>query len=244
MKLWPPLGSPGTLAVSWTNPPKLDPTPMQVVRRYPIHASTMALNKAYWALPGVKGTVFEHYMLVAAQWPTSADPPGPENDGAFFPGRTDISSPSKIVSINCQGPGEFGQHDHGNLLPGLAVELHGLPPKSFQRARARFRRHSFPLSLASCRLIPQPRHAHARGLKRACPFRLYPGHNFAREAAYIGGTTPFAPTTTFPAARAPSSPRWAGTKTAAPNFRSAAVAGARVTTGVSSGTDILFSWPR
>ncbi len=92
MKLWPPLGSPGTLAVSWTNPPKLDPSPMQVVRRYPIHASTMALNKAYWALPGVKGTVFEHYMLVAAQWPTSADPPGPENDGAFFPGAADTSS--------------------------------------------------------------------------------------------------------------------------------------------------------
>ena len=23
---------------------------------------------------------------VAAQWPTSAEPPGPENDGAYFPG--------------------------------------------------------------------------------------------------------------------------------------------------------------
>ena len=26
-------------------------------------------------------------MLVAAQWPTKPDPEGPENDGAFFPGR-------------------------------------------------------------------------------------------------------------------------------------------------------------
>jgi hypothetical protein len=87
MKLWPPLGTANTLPVDWTNPPKPDPIRMQVVRRYPIPAETMALNRAYWALPGVKGTVWEHYMLVAAQWPTSAAPPGPDNDGAFFPGR-------------------------------------------------------------------------------------------------------------------------------------------------------------
>ena len=92
MKLWPPLGTTNALPVDWTNPPKLDPAPMQVVRRYPLHPSTMALNRAYWALSGVKGTVWEHYMLVAVQWPTAAAPPGPDNDGAFFPGRTDVSS--------------------------------------------------------------------------------------------------------------------------------------------------------
>jgi hypothetical protein len=63
-KLWPPLGTANALPVDWTNTPKLDPTPMQVVRRYPLHPSTMALNRAYWALPGVKGTVWEHYMLI------------------------------------------------------------------------------------------------------------------------------------------------------------------------------------
>ena len=26
-------------------------------------------------------------MLVATQWPTSAEPPGPDNDGAYFPGQ-------------------------------------------------------------------------------------------------------------------------------------------------------------
>ena len=88
-RLWPPFGSAVALPVDWTNPPKLDPAPMQVVRRYPIDAETMAVNRAYWALPEVKGTVFEHYMLVAAQWPTSQGPPGPDNDGGFFPGRTD-----------------------------------------------------------------------------------------------------------------------------------------------------------
>ena len=90
-KLWPPFGSADTLPVDWDNPPKLTPTAMQVIRRHPIDAAFMATNRAYWALPGVKGTVFEHYMLVAAQWPTSADPPGPQNDGGYFPGSADAN---------------------------------------------------------------------------------------------------------------------------------------------------------
>ena len=58
---------------------------MQVVRRHPIHLSTMATNRAYWALPGVKGTVWEHYMLVANQWPTYNHLVDPHSDGVFFP---------------------------------------------------------------------------------------------------------------------------------------------------------------
>ena len=81
----PLLGSPETEPISMSNPPKLDPTPMQVTRRHPVHPSTMAMNRAYWALPGVKGTVWEHYMLVASQWPTVPLPVGPQNDGRFFP---------------------------------------------------------------------------------------------------------------------------------------------------------------
>ena len=87
-KLWPPFGSAQTMPVDWTNPPKPDPAPMQVVRRHPIDPSIMALNRAYWGLPGVKETVWRHYMLAAVQWPTSADPPRPGNDGAPFPGGT------------------------------------------------------------------------------------------------------------------------------------------------------------
>jgi hypothetical protein len=83
--LWPKLGSPGTFPVSLVHPPKINPEPMQVVRRHPIHLSTMAMNRAYWALPGIKGTVWEHYMLVATQWPTRAHPIDPHNDGRFFP---------------------------------------------------------------------------------------------------------------------------------------------------------------
>ena len=48
----------------------------------------MAMNRAYWDLNGVRGTVWEHYMLVASQWPTQPVPAGPENDGHFFPGLT------------------------------------------------------------------------------------------------------------------------------------------------------------
>jgi hypothetical protein len=84
--LWPPFGKPDTLPVSMDHPPKIEPQPMQVVRRHPIHGSTMAMNRAYWALPGVKGTVWERYMLVASQWPTKPDPVSPQNDGAYFPG--------------------------------------------------------------------------------------------------------------------------------------------------------------
>lgn len=85
--LWPTFGTADTLPVSIDHPPRIDPRPMQVVRRHPIHAQTMALNRAYWALPGIKGTVWEHYMLVASQWPTIPQPLSPQNDGGYFPGQ-------------------------------------------------------------------------------------------------------------------------------------------------------------
>jgi len=83
--LSPRFGSAGALPVSLDHPPSLDPRPMQVVRRHPIHLSTMAMNRAFWALPGIKGTVWEHYMLVSNQWPTQAHPIDPHNDGVYFP---------------------------------------------------------------------------------------------------------------------------------------------------------------
>ena len=65
--------------------PRSIPQPMQVVRRHPIHPSTMAMNRAYWALPGIKGTVWEHYMLVAVQWPTVTRPGRPAKRRRLFP---------------------------------------------------------------------------------------------------------------------------------------------------------------
>jgi len=85
--LWPERGALETFPVSLDNPPKEDPIPMQVVRRLPLHPSTMTTNRAYWALPEIKGTVWEHYMLVATQWPTFAFPVDPHNDGVFLPAK-------------------------------------------------------------------------------------------------------------------------------------------------------------
>jgi hypothetical protein len=83
--LWPQYGSPATLPVSLDNAPRINPEPMQVVRRQPIHLSTLAMSRYYWSLFGIKGTVWTNYMLVAVQWPSHALPVDPYNDGVFFP---------------------------------------------------------------------------------------------------------------------------------------------------------------
>jgi hypothetical protein len=72
-------------AISAANPPDPDPTPMQVVRQQAIAPETMAINRAYWNLPGIKGTVWEHYMLVMTQWPTDPIPESPDNAGTPTP---------------------------------------------------------------------------------------------------------------------------------------------------------------
>ncbi len=73
--------------------------------------------------------------------------------------------------------------------------------------------------------------------------RLVSTAGAASDPFYIGGLTPFAPTATKPAASAPLSPFWAGTKTMAPGLTSAFVAGPNVTIGVPSGIEIVFSPP-
>jgi hypothetical protein len=46
-----------------------NPKPMQVVRLSPIQHKTMEMNRAYWNLPEIKGSVWENYMLEMTQWP-------------------------------------------------------------------------------------------------------------------------------------------------------------------------------
>ena len=82
----PPENSPLAQPVSLANPPDPDPAPTQAIRKHPIRPEIMATNRAYWALPEIKGTVWANYMLVAIQWPTVTQPPSPENDGVYFPG--------------------------------------------------------------------------------------------------------------------------------------------------------------
>ncbi len=74
--------------VGTDNSPALDPDPMQVIREHPINRETMAMNRAYWALPEIRNTVWANYMLVVTQWPTVTEPSGPQNDGRYFPGRS------------------------------------------------------------------------------------------------------------------------------------------------------------
>ena len=83
------------------NPPKIDPEPTQVVRRHPINPETMAMNRAYWSLPEIRGTVWANYMLVATQWPTVTQPPTPDNDGRYFPGpRIDPNTPGEPYQVD------------------------------------------------------------------------------------------------------------------------------------------------
>jgi len=73
------------LAVSPSNPPSPNPAPMQVIRKQKIAVQTMRINKGFWDLPEIKGTVWQKYMLVATQWPTRVSPEAPTNEGAPFP---------------------------------------------------------------------------------------------------------------------------------------------------------------
>lgn len=123
--LWPEWGSAETLPVSLNHPPKTDPAPMQVVRRHPIHPSTMAMNRAYWALPGIKGTVWEHYMLVADQWPTRRFPVDPHNDGVFFPEGRKENMVNTAIETYLQDPPSScmschqGFNEHGHDFVGM-----------------------------------------------------------------------------------------------------------------------------
>lgn len=82
----PPRGWAITAPVSADNPPRLNPTPTQVIRKHPIRREIMAANRAYWALPDIAGSVWRRYMLASVQWPTVIAPRGPDNDGRYFPG--------------------------------------------------------------------------------------------------------------------------------------------------------------
>ncbi len=170
-RLWPPFGADGTLPVNWTNPPKLDPVPTQVVRRHPVDPRVMAVNRAYWSAPGVKGTIWERYMLVAVQWPTSREPPAPDNHGGYFPGGpAGADARDELLQVDGGAGGEPDQHDDGDLPAGPSLELHGLPPDDIQRPRRRFRRDPGRNSVAN--MWPRAR---TPGLEHQIPARATSG---------------------------------------------------------------------
>ena len=120
----PPVMAPEIAApapVSAANPPKIDPEPAQILRRLPINPETMAMNRAYWALPELRDTVWANYMLVASQWPTEPQPVGPQNDGRYFPGfRADANTPGEPYQ-----QGDAPPHNLANTM--METYLQGAP---------------------------------------------------------------------------------------------------------------------
>lgn len=74
------------------NPPAANPVPPQVVREQAIAKSTQDTNNAYRNLAGVKGTVWENYMLTLTQWPIS-------NGTDTFPNATTPAPPSNTANV-------------------------------------------------------------------------------------------------------------------------------------------------
>jgi hypothetical protein len=95
-------------AISPTNPPVVNPTPMQAVRKEKILEDTMTMNRSYWNLPEIKGTVWQNYMLIMTQWPTQISPEKPTNDGAPFP-----SGGSEIANTTME---TYFQFDGGSCM--------------------------------------------------------------------------------------------------------------------------------
>ena len=135
-RLTPP-EAPELATIAASHPPKIDPEPTQVVRSHPINAEIMAMNRAYWALPEIRNTVWANYMLVATQWPTVTQPDDPSNSGQPFPGGfVDPNSARRCLSTSCQQFGaaaEPGQYHDGDLPAGTILELHGLSSRGRER---------------------------------------------------------------------------------------------------------------
>ncbi len=98
--------APELTTVTENHPPKIDPEPTQVVRSHPINAEIMAMNRAYWALPEIRHTVWANYMLVTTQWPTVTQPDDPSNSGQPFPGGfVDPNQPVDVYQLPANNPG-------------------------------------------------------------------------------------------------------------------------------------------
>ena len=149
--LWPTFGLPDTLPVSMDHPPKLDPTPMQVVRRHPIHGLDHGAEPGLLGAAGNQGNRVG--ALHAGRQPMADDsrPAEPAKRRRLFSRpAADGGRAARELPVGGRAQGKPGQHDDRDLFPGPAVKLHVLPPEPLQRARARFRRHAGQLSLISC----------------------------------------------------------------------------------------------
>ena len=113
------IGPPPPPPVAVSDPPSIDPEPIQVTRVHHINARTMEMNRAYWSLQQIKGTVWGNYMLVLTQWPTATQPEAPQNDGRYFPGvNPEPNTPVEVYQL----PG--GVDDPGQNLANTTMETY------------------------------------------------------------------------------------------------------------------------
>jgi hypothetical protein len=134
-----------------------NPDPMQVVRMERIKGETMQRNRAYWALPEIRGTIWENYMLVMTQWPKT---PGQPN-GDPFPIVGPTNPPTNLANTTMetylQGPGASCMQCHQSVS-----NRHGMDFVAFMLLDA----HD-PLQAAMARSVPLERTTIASGKKAA-----------------------------------------------------------------------------
>ncbi|ASP73855.1 hypothetical protein CDO28_20095 (plasmid) [Sinorhizobium meliloti] len=110
-------------AISADNLPLPAPDPMQVVRKQGIRAETMALNQAYWELPGIKGTVWANYMLVMTQWPSTPIPQSPEHSGSPFPTGVESTTANTTMETYQQRNGRSCMECHNAISNAKGLDF-------------------------------------------------------------------------------------------------------------------------
>jgi hypothetical protein len=115
-------------AISNSNPPVADPSPMQVVRQRAIDPKAMAMNEAYWNLPEIKGTVWQNYMLVMTQWPSGSVLPSPDNaglpepDGSYTLANTTMETYFQSSRANCMGCHQLSNREGRDFVMFVNVD--------------------------------------------------------------------------------------------------------------------------
>ncbi|WLB67140.1 hypothetical protein QIH96_18930 [Bradyrhizobium japonicum] len=151
----PPPGlapTPAPKMISDDNPPSDNPDPMQVVRLQPIQPDTMQMNRAYWNLPEIKGTVWANYMLIMTQWPSAPGTPSPTNAGGPFPlgvgstlANTTMETYQQRNGSSCMECHQAVSNQLGrDFVAFMALDAHD--PAQQMLASAAFRRIAAPLS--------------------------------------------------------------------------------------------------
>jgi hypothetical protein len=87
---------------------------MQVIRTLQIEEQARDINLTYWNLPEIKGTVWQNYMLVMAQWPSKVAPESPTHNGDPTPKVGSAMSNTTMETYFQKNMSCMGCHDSSN----------------------------------------------------------------------------------------------------------------------------------